>query len=431
MMGEGTFNLLAVVGLYLMALVVVFMKRRSVTVGVFGVSLYALIAIAACVYCMVFGASNMYPRLPFLPLLYAWSMSLVLLWPLIRFRDGEIRSLEPFDDRFLSLALWVLLGIVLLINLAVLPKTLADVSRAWHGNALEMYNLRRGGNLTKSGLSFGLWNALSVVAKSFGEILVFFFFYSLSDPKKRKLSAGLGICSLFPLLDTLSGAGRNGLVTFGLNLVCLWLLFRKLLDDKVRRVVFVTGWLVLVFIVGGISAVTISRFGQRGSYGAWESVARYAGQPLLNFAYYVPEANAISCGDNTFPAVRMALGMSKILSRDIYRGIWECSIGIPMGIFYTVVGDFVLDYGWFWPPIMFALFSWWATTRSRMRGGRVSLHTLFLLYAVFLVAGHGMFYFMYKTFSGNLKILAMILTYIGLRFIVSKHQNTTSTPMGT
>lgn len=414
MSNDGLLNLVLVVLLYLATLLWMYVRHPKALIGLFGIGLYVASGFCALVYFEIFGGKWLYTKLPLGVLVYLWAASVAMLSPLFRIRDDEIRTIAVFREDRLCFCLWILAAIVLFTNVSVLPQLLTGVKAAWQGYAQEIYDLRRSGNMAKVGFSFSFRSACFTLAGMFSELVVFFFFWALSGQPKRRLSMLLGVCSLFPALASFASAGRNGLVAFGMNIVCLWLLFRNLMSRKIRHAISMAGVLVLSATVTGIVVVTLARFGTRGSSGVWESVFRYAGQPMLNFAFWVPEANGISCGDNTFPAIRMGLGLSHIMNRDGYRAVWENTLGIPMNVFYTTVGDFVLDYGWLGTMAMMACGGWVMSKWVRQRRESVELSTLFLIYALFLVAGHGIFYFTYKTFAGNLRVLAMVVTYFAL-----------------
>ena len=414
-MDDRLLNLLLLLMLYMATLLWAYFRNRRRRIGLFALGLYAASGCCSLIYFLFFGGKWLYSEVPLLLLIYTWAMSLVMMWPLLCFPDEGMQTIVPFNERRLCFWLWVFGGIVLCTNLVALPDLLANVKHAWDGNSVEIYSMRREGDMGKTSLSFGLGSACSVLAGMLSEIVVFFFFWAISNRTKRRLALLLGVCSLFPALMRFASAGRNGLVTFAMNVVFLWLLFRNFMSRSTKRLLLLSGAIVLSAMVLGIGVITLARFGSKGTSDAWESVFRYAGQPMLNMASLVPQANGVSWGDNTFPAVRMAFGFSHIVNRDAYRAVWENTLGIPMNIFYTIIGDFVLDYGWLGATLILVLGAWIVKTQLGLRNGGVDLSSLFLMYVVFLVAGHGMFYFTYKTFAGNLRFFAMVATYVALK----------------
>lgn len=401
----------------------VWRHKRPNLLGVYVLGLYALSSIAAFVFFKTSGLASVYTDVSSWMLLYLYASLLLLCFPFILFPDAYTHEWQPMRT-----FLWehVLLGIMVfyaLLTLFRMPTIVEEIRNFSQMDSMEMvyYEHRWGAGQSRPLQAFeGL---VTIVISSFSKIVMFGFFYFLTCRGKKWLKILGGFCCLAPLGECIVTAGRMGIVTFLIDALFLLVLFRRLMTAKTWKTIRVIGLVFALILAVYVGRVTIDRFAYRSSHGAWESVLNYSGQPMLNFAHFVPKAEAHSHGDNTLPLVRQLMGFGKLKNRDAYREKWLNEIRIPLNVFYTIVGDFCIDFGEI-PTFMIVLFvSFGFSAALRHRRGHASLHQFFLVYILFLCVGQGMFYFTMKTMGGNLRLFVCLGFYLWMRLALPKWED--------
>jgi oligosaccharide repeat unit polymerase len=394
--------------------------KRPNLLGLYVVGLYALSSFAAFVFFKVSFLASVYTEVSSWMLLYLYGSLLLLCWPFILFPDACPNDWHPMNT-----VLWerVLLGIMVvyaLLTLFRLPSIIEEIRNFSQMDSMEMvyYEHRWGvGHFRPLQAFEGL---VTIAISSFSKIVMFGFFYFLTCQGKRGHKILGAFCCLAPLGECIVTAGRMGIVTFLIDALFLLILFRRLMTSKTWKAIRVIGLVFALLLAAYVGRVTIDRFAYRSSHGAWESVLNYSGQPMLNFSHYVPAAKAHSLGDNTFPLLRRMLGFGNMATRDLYREKWLREIDIPLNVFYTIVGDFCIDFSEIPTFLIILLVSYGFTTALRHRPGHASLHQFFLVYILFLCVGQGMFYFTMKTMGGNLRLFICLGFYVWMRLALSK-----------
>jgi oligosaccharide repeat unit polymerase len=276
-----------------------------------------------------------------------------------------------------------------------------------------MYKERIYANESKTSLNYT--NLLHVIFGSFFNLLPFlFFYYNTLKDGSILIKWGLGLSLLLPLLATISNAGRNGLIVFLILIFSSYILFKNFYSIRKKRIINLIIIILTSSIVSLIITISIARFANReGDNPVLHSIISYSGQSSLNFNEYIFTAKSHELGDNSFPLVRMLLGLEYSTSPIIRQLKWESTMGIPLHVFYTFVGDFCLDFGPFIALLFIIIISSFISKNITYNSkGITKLHDIFLVYFVFNICAQGVFYFMSKTIGGNLSIITFILVYI-------------------
>ncbi len=396
--------------------------------GAYVMLLYGLIAIAGMGCALRFFPAFSAPEI--LPLLHIYLMILLLTLPIYRFSEGTIRVID-FSSRRVFLGFAYGIAVVTVVGyLAYIPDAFANASDAFRFDSFkETYSDQRVDGSLKTGLSMA--NIPLVIANSFSEVVPFLLACLLGFKRHLLLKYLLLTSILCSLLMVTGSAGRNGLVFFCLVIVGTIMLFWNLLSTQTRRRFLMGSAALVIFLFVIVVRITLSRFGTREDMTPMDSVLIYAGQPLLNFGEFIYNARMTCNGDMNFPLFRAMLGLDYSASLDIRTQVWEMPLGVPLGVFYTIFGDLILDFGSMITTVLVLALAFFIMCNAGHSGKNTQVHRLFLVYVLFLIVSKGIFYYPYKTITGNLQVLCMIAIYLFFRFTAketSQHNDLEGVP---
>ena len=201
--------------------------------------------------------------------------------------------------------------------------------------------------------ALALLNKYSKYARTFSPILLFYF---LQRPRPNNfLLIGLFCAFLNPSLGNLNMGSRFLFAADFLYLIAIYLIFSNSLEDKIRSKIRLFGSIVLSFFIVIFLAISFFRFtalnSSSATVDATTSFSLYAGEGMLNFSSNMWDIYRRTEGSNTLTFVDYIIGDNPSSVRDAEKVSEKA--GIPLYIFYTVVGDFYIDFG---PQVTFAIF---------------------------------------------------------------------------
>lgn len=245
---------------------------------------------------------------------------------------------------------------------------------------------------------------------------IFLFFYYLTLKNRKKLIMILFFLSIaVKMIEPLSRGGRTGVTMSALTILITYFLFKPFIDQKTRSIVRKLGVLVFVLVAVPFALLTISRFGSTEE-SSLDSVIYYAGQAPLNFDKYCLDAGGIRYGDRTCPEFKRLLGFSNVpIDIDTRRAKYSY-LKIDDDVFYTYVGDFVLDFGPFIAFLLFAVFSMVFLNATKCKGHIMPFHKLILVFFCACVCIQGGMYLFNYSHMGNYQMLMIFLLYFVFRF---------------
>lgn len=346
-----------------------------------------------------------------LPLLHVYAAVLLLALPLHRFAEGRTRRiLFPAERPFLCVAYGI--GVISLAgNLTYLGGKISDLSATFgnlsFGDAYAEQSLVSSHKTTLS-----IANLPVVLAGASQDMVPFLLLCLLTLRKHLILKGVLATCSVLPLLAGLAQGARNKLVFFCIASCGAVTLFWSMLETGTRKRILVAAAVTFTLLTIMLLMVTASRFGTSGDTTPGESILEYAGQPLLEFAEYIYTAGTTCYGDMNFPLFRAILGQEYSASLPIRNHTWETALGVPLGVFYTFLGDLILDFGSLATSLLVLVIFATAMSLTRRRDGIASLHQILLIYLLFITAGQGAFYYQHKSVGGNLQLLFTLFCYL-------------------
>lgn len=351
-----------------------------------------------------------YYKVTFWPFVYLYIAELIILYPLLRYRDNEIVQIEDVNIKLVKTYSYV----YVISAIFRFPTIFSHIST---GIAILVSGLDGGNELYKAshdmtytGVGF-IESTAAIIYNVFTDLGVLMFFYLLSVKDKDPiLRYGFILAFIATLLFPISMGLRTGVIMQSLTIIIAFICMRQFLPKETSKKFIRYGSIVGSSIFALFMILSISRFSWREG-GTSTYFLSYAGQAPLNFNERVLDAGGIRYGDRTANTFKQILGYSNVPTtitgvRDKYP-----SLRIDDSLFTTFVGDFVLDYGPITTLIIFIVFTIIITSCTKNRGPSIPFHKIIALYFVMCVLVQGGFYMFNYSFKNNYTIIAFVVTY--------------------
>ena len=381
---------------------------------------YGILGVCSIIVYIDKDLSNLYEgygKLTFFPFLYLITIVLLVLKPTVRLEKYyDLKIQKPSNN----LVVYFLIFYAV-CSLAIFPNTL---SRIQDGLQILFFSADGGQNLYTEGQLddgrnffkyIGVQSILSVFHDSLNEISILLMFYYLTFKKKHTgLIILLSIAFVADLLKPIASGQRTGFVLTMLSIVLCYLIFRRYWDTKLQQVASKILIVLVVIVSIPFIALTISRFSlsQEGTTG---STLSYLGQANLNFNLYCLDAGGTRHGDRVVRGFKSVLGMETTNSTRDTREKYS-NMKIDDRVFYTYVGDFVLDFGLILATFILLAYALIVNSVTLLRGHTIKFHQLLVLYFSLAISLKGSFYLFPYAYSGNQIIAAFFLMYIVFKF---------------
>ena len=347
--------------------------------------------------------------------------------PIYGFKDNQIQKviLPKNKEDIYVLISWTLIAftvisIVLSASsfLGLLGKDLGAVRQEFYDDVTSISYTRSSQSIFYYIINMG--TILSPI------LLLFFFYGCIYMPWKKGLNISLLIASLSNVLFSLLQASRTETVYWLLTYFVYYATFHSQMNARMQRIFRTTMIIIGAVAVSYIVFVAVSRFGSTKSYNNWStgySFIVYMGLPYPEFCtlfnmYFSHEPTF----DRTFPIfTKYILGNNFNLYE--YRIFMSNSIGMPIGTFYTFLGDAMVDFGKLGMCIYTAIIVLFEKIAlRRLYSASVTLSQMIVYALVIRVPLLGVFAYVYKSVSTSLLIVGALLIAIILsdRFSIIK-----------
>lgn len=404
--------------MWILSLVLFLHKNRSAGIGGGILIMYAVSSVSSVLFYYSLGLSE---KLNIQSFIYLYVFSLICILPLLCY-SNKLQSVcfqvsgsgQTFLKFFFLLSFPIVLEAFLeIFNIAIHTSG---------GNLAAIYDSTEdiiGEKLTVVGrLTLGY-------TRSFRFIWPLLFFAGLvsSDIRRSYLIVPLlAFCAL--TMENYAGASRVALVRDILLFVVTFILIYPSLGVKagkyVKRAVLGA---ILVFVLF-LAVITVNRYSIsdfNGSLFSW--ITLYTGEGPLRFAQYVFDLSNHTNGDYCFSIVRHFLGLDSITDLSTRDAVYGYRLGIPVNIFFTYVGDIVIDFGLGGAAVMsigtcllLFLFFKHVTVKSYY-----SMLSLFVATIVSLIFSFGVTYFVFKVYLLQLDLIKLFAFILVFEFL-SRHQ---------
>lgn len=345
-----------------------------------------------------------------LPFLYLFLCLIIASFPVLKYNEVSIVQIIPPTSSILHIFTYIYLFCALMR----IPEVLSNLST---GITMILLDVDAGQALYEDAhyigsSTGGISNLFAIIYNVFADAsIIIFFYYLIYYPKRKILLYVFGISIVVQILTQISMGLRTETVTKSMSFVIAYITMRHFMQPQLRRKLLIIGGVFVGFLMVLLIALSLSRFGDRE--GGFESgTINYIGMGNLVFNESVWDAKGTRNGDRTANSFKTLMGFDGVPKNIEAVRSKYASVGVDDSVFYTFVGDFVLDYGLLMTPVIFILFSALFCRITTPRRGRLQMHQLIALYFVMCVVVQGGFYLFSYSFGNNLVIIGFIVLYL-------------------
>lgn len=348
----------------------------------------------------IYDMDGVYEKIPISPLAtvtYCTLLTLTII-PFAKMRSIELKDIDYQKYWVVDLLSWVLI----ITFFFTLYNTLTNLDVILQSNLKDVRDdvYDNDDQVKLTGIQW-LMAMPETLFSQFSPIAILLYFANIVKGRKSTLFNGLLlVSSLTPVVKAVLIAGRTQPIYWFLSFLALYILFRQMMTKEQRRKALmpfaVFGGIVGLFI----AAVTVARFEMASvanDTGAFDSLLAYSGQSFINFNYFFCEYTAQGIHlDRIFPLTNYFIWHPGWDLEDYRDTIWSVS-GLNIGIFYTFLGDLLVDLGHMgmaFYVLLFALLTHFVC-KSANNDGTITLSRLFVILILYLIPLQGIFYYSY------------------------------------
>lgn len=395
---------------YILLFVIYEYKKRRIDVGSI-ILLTWVIGSSGSVYYYTFEVSYLsYDNITVLPLVFLLGINCLLFNPFLKTDYAKIKTIKVYNLRrvfnFISV-FFSIIGILPLINVVL---KLSSFSFA--GAALaDMYLAEE----DKASIIFEpVVRPFFSIMRHFTVFIAFLLFYQLSQKKINKLiSVGLaGNLLTFLLVSMLSGS-RGGIMS--LLLICAYFLLfmRNIMQPSVFKFLKRFSFVLCGIIAIGIAAISISRLTDMGEKKGKELlmdqwISQYAGEGIIRYDHTIWHLEKQLNGKQNLPYPYSFVDDS-IKDLESYANKAENVVKTPVTVFYTYVGDLILDFGIIGSLIAAIIIYFAIKFLIRIRHGRISFYYLIILSFFYEYLAVGFTANIFRTYYTQLQIVETLV----------------------
>ena len=424
--------MIAVPFIYFTLLAVYLIRRnKGIDISAFLVMVYAFSAFMSILLDIfgVYDINGVYEKIPVSPVATITYCALITLAviPFRRINSLDLRAVDMQKYWLVDLFSWVLI----ITFFITAYNTFTHLDTILHSNLKDirddMYSNVEGTKV--SGIEW-LLALPETLFSQFSPVALLLYFVNIAKERKSKLFNWLLLlASLTPVIKAVLIAGRTQPIYWFLSFMALYILFRPMMEQQQRRkalmpfVVF--GGMVGLFV----AAVTVARFAMADiadDTGTFDSLLAYSGQSFVNFNYFFTQYTAHGIHlDRIFPLTNYFIWHPGWNLEDYRDMIWSYS-GLNIGVFFTFLGDLMIDLGHFGMVIYVLLFYLVSTyvCRSANEEGTIRLSRLLIILMLFLIPLQGIFYYSYyKINTGYFVVGTLLICWVLSHRIKRKYES--------
>lgn len=275
------------------------------------------------------------------PFLYLFVTFVFLFRPIKKFNENKIEMIV-LDDKF-RVEILGKLSIIFGFSLLFLLLLFVDYNASLE-NASEVYNESEDGALVMPVFLYRLYTLHRLL---YPFILLLGFYYLAFRSEYRFRTISLMVSAIIPkVFVSIVLVSRGGLFFILIELLTCFLIFRKFIPRKTKRLFFVGSLLILAVLVSVVIVFTASRFGD-SAFGPLMSAIKYFGESFLNFnSTFWGNIKEHPMGEFKFPFIYQLFETPQVfLSRSEQYSFFSEMTGANVLLFKTIVGDFYVEYG--------------------------------------------------------------------------------------
>lgn len=351
------------------------------------------------------------------PFLYLFIGLIIMLRPLMKISSDSTGYIEAPDSKSLK-------TFILIIFVVALPRSIEtfmnfdDVIGGLMVDAVDANLVESVGIYDKK--SGGGFNFLSIIGGcGYALAPLVLMYYLTQSERKASLVVILVFVSIASVLDGSLKGNRGPLVTFGLQILLLYLFFRPYYSKSFNK--------KFQLILGGFGAalfflfylLSLHKYGLVDNEYLHSKYLIYFSENFIMFDSYGLDAGGIRYGTRTATMVTKLL-MPSSPSTYAERMATFTNMKIGEDKFTTFVGDFTLDYGPLLAFIILLATSVFLSNRIT-RSKNIPFYQTIIVFFIIKLYVAGLFLSPYCNLGGNLQILVFIAAFVWFK----KHQGKT------
>lgn len=250
-----------------------------------------------------------------------------------------------------------------------------------------------------------------------GMVAIPFFLYSLCFCHNKWWFNGLLLlASTTAIVKSILIAGRTQTIYWIFTFVACYLFFSPMMKASHKhaiRILFTTLFsIVLLFF----AAITAARYSNVAQY-AVQMLLLYIGEPFVEFCYFWDFFQSPDISFQRLLPFTHQFILGKDIDLSLYRAHVTAKSGLFIGVFFTFLGDLLIDIGRFGMMVYVILYH--ITTRLLLRRKDpqvMPFHQILLWLMLILLPLEGLFYYSYHTVRMSYYVIETILLVILFKY---------------
>lgn len=387
-------------------------KQKNFNIGSLIVVYYILSSFFAVLIKEFDLLKSVFPDLNLIPTFLYCFLITVSIIPFYNFRSDKIKKINLANKKLFISVSWVLI-VFTFISLAFNLKDIINVF------SLDFVNIRnelyKNADVFIEFANLPWYKYLINFAPYFSPILLLFFFYSIIYMDNNKVfNILLILSSLVLIANSILSASRTEVIYWIMTFTALFICFSPQMSSKIKRKIkmlfVIIGFFGLIYIL----TITHSRFGDRGNSSS-ESLILYAGQSYIQFSNVY---NHYSFDELTIDRV-LPITSKYVLGHKFnnakYRSEQSMRIGAETGVFFTFLGDAMLDFGVF-GMIIYTFFFFFISISLLRRKNMylISLSQMVIFVILMRTPLLGLFAYVYTSINSSILLIGSLIIAVSL-----------------
>ena len=331
--------------------------------------------------------------------------------PFSRLRSTTLKNITITKTMLYDVVSWGLI-VTFFLTLAML---FSDIYTALTSDLSEVRSMVYGDDEGHHVSGLRWWLLLpNTLFSQFSPIAILFFYINVSQSRKSKLfNYMLLASSITPILSAILIAGRTQIIYWLLSYLLCFFLFKNQMNAEQRRIVVrpflvFAGAFVLFF-----ASVTLARFTSNtldSDTNTLNSVIAYTGQAFINYNNFFNHYICHQISFNRIMPVSHYFVIDPGWTLKNYRAQIMSQTGMNIGVFYTFLGDLMVDLSKVGMTIFVLLFAGISTFLSRQEeDNSIPIYRMLLVQLLILIPLQGLFYYSFHRVDVGYYIIGTLL----------------------
>lgn len=402
------------IGIWLITLIYFYKRKNRWDAG--NLLLLSFLIYSICSFFIIINPNSIVANkdsdITFFPLIFLYGCIMISISPLLVFDQKKVFNIKKEGFIVIDVVTYVFIACALI-------KIPLDLLHIKEGLALILLESSGGSEVyqdtlaaSRENLGDGSISSLpSIFINAFTEIIILILYYNFALKRREKTSIILLIILCVLPFSHLANSQRGPAIAIISTLCVSYFILNKFYSENLKKIVKKISIIFGILIVVVISAITISRFGQRDG-GALGSVFSYGGQQNVYFDLYAFDNNGLRYGDRVIPLFKNFMGFENVPENFWERRMKYPRLKINDEVFIGYVGDFVLDFGPVITVLIFIVLSCINIKLTDIRRHVLHFYQLLVLQLIVVLAVQGGLKLYPFADKASLKIIAFFAVFV-------------------